>query len=634
LPNAQSYLASRAFDYNGRIYFWLVFREDSTFSGGNYSKFRAQLQNSYYLYRDDSRLVAKAAAGNAGDVPTNGCLPQVSLTSGSTTFSWCGLRKTVVIIGANQLGYSTLRVPHDITFTFDSNNARRTARLGQTLYIPCGEGLLGYDGIRIADVGYHTYPWTFAVAEDATAGGLAAGTYAFKMTWRWENGRGEIDRSTTATVASMSASGAMSAAIAAYGPLAITHKLGAAAEVWRTAVNPTSESPFYLVTSTNPTSTSNPNRYLTASQSTAFRDGMSDSTASALQNDPENGVVLENIAAPPATIIAATSDRLFLAGIAGYPDQVWYSKTRTDGQVAAFNDALVFLVPPNGGDITAIVKHEGAIVVFRETATYAFAGDGFDNTGLGSNYSLARIVSNDLGAVSAEAVAVEERGIDVKTNKGWFVLDKGFTYQYIGAPVAAYDGEQVLAVHAMTARHQIRVVTTARVLTLDTLVNQWSRWTIGDGLGAAIWNGTYAYLASTGPKLEQASYAGLDYGMDIETAWIKLSDLQGRGYVRTFQVLGEYRSSHSMRVRCARDYLSDGAGGWLYYDDVTWPVTPAVVGGPEQLRHGPSQKRCQAIKVRLTVTSATDEAVRLSGLALDVGVEPGLYQGLSTGQRA
>jgi hypothetical protein len=117
---------------------------------------------------------------------------------------------------------------------------------------------------------------------------------------------------------------------------------------------------------------------------------------------------------------------------------------------------------------------------------------------------------------------------------------------------------------------------------------------------------------------------GLTYGLDVQTAWIKLTGLQGYQSVRRLQVLGEYRSAHDLRIRVARDYRTD------YTDDKSWTATPTEVGGPEQVRHGPSFRKCQAIKVRITATAVgsdsppTGEAVKLTGLGLEVGARKGL----------
>lgn len=612
-------VASRAFDYDGSVYLWCVFAGASAVGGQN---FRAALQNTYFLYRDDALLCAKAAGGDSGgfaytETPgtTTAMLPGVGLVSGTTGFAWCGTERRIIDLGGNgHSGYAD-RGPLDITFTFDSNAARRTARAGKSLYVTGGE-VLAYDGVRLSEVGFHIYPWMFETANSGT-GSLVDGSYTYKQTLRWANATGESERSTTATTTTQVVSagpravsvGGTGSSIAVY----TTHKKAsvssnAANETWRTPVNPVIDTDFYLVTSKDPAGAT-PNGYTandtTAAFITLLDDRFADATLITKEANPENGGVLENLAPPPASLIAANDTRVFLAGASGDPNRVWYSKQRSEGQIAAFHDGLTCDVPPAGGDITAIAFLNETLVVFRERAIYALPGDGLDNLGGGQNFGPARIVSLDCGAESHEAVALSDRGLIFKSSKGWYVLNKGWSLEYIGAAVSDYDDETVMAIHAIESRHQIRCLTTDRMLVLDTLVNQWSEWTIEEGLDAAIWNGTYAYLVAAGPRTEQTTYTSLTYGMDIETAWIKMSDLQGSARIRRLLVLGEYRSTHLLRVRVARDYEYASEGVPDYFDDRSWPVTPTTVGGTLQVKHGPSRQQCEAFKVRLTAVGAS-----------------------------
>ncbi len=351
----------------------------------------------------------------------------------------------------------------------------------------------------------------------------------------------------------------------------------------------------------------------------------------------ENGSVLENLAPPPASIIAATNDRVFLAGVAGEPRRVWYSKLRVDGAVVSFHDTLTIEVAPEGGAITALGFLNGTLIVFKETAIYAIPGEGFDNTSGGQNYGPARRLSADVGAISAETVAVTPAGLIFKSSKGWYLLDSGGAPRYIGGPVAAFDADEVVAVHVIENQHQIRCLSTARMLVFDYLVQQWAEWTIAGGLDATIWDGTYTYLAAAAVNTEQDTYTGLTYGWDVETAWIK-DELQGDQSVRWMMLLGEYRSPCTIRVRAARNYRESDASGVTWDDDKFITPTQTVVGGPLQLRHGPSRPKGQAIKFRFTAyeagatTSADDpptgEAARLTGLSLELGKKRGVFKGL------
>jgi len=615
-------VASRAFDHNGRVYFWGVF---ANASGAGYRLFRSQLQNGYFLYRDDGFLVAKAVTQRAGGfAPSVGRLPGVALTDGTTTYSWCATERRVIPLGAEGSGYAD-RGPRDVVFTFDSNEARRCARLGQTLYITGGE-ILQYDGHQLTEVGYHVYPWTFAFGASG-AGNLEDGLYAWKVTWRWDNAVGDVDRSTTATTDTDTiAGGPDEVTVTTWTPLHITHKTSRpiAVEVWRTLKNPVADSPFYLVTSKDPAATGD-NGYVsndpTANLLATFSDNYADADADAKETSPENGDVLENLSPPPATVIAASDTRLFLAGVAGDPHRVWYSKLRGDGEVAAFHDALTVPVPAAGGAITALSFLQETLVVFRETAIYALPGDGFDNTANGQNYGPARSISTDIGAVNAESVAVTDRGIIFKSSKGWYVLTKGWSLEYIGGAVSDYDDETPLAIDVIESQHQVRVLTAARMLVFDTLIGQWPEWSISDGVHACTWQGTHTYLTTTGPKTQQTTFASATYGIDVELAWVKLGDLQGYGCVDRIDLLGEFRSSCTVRVRLARDFWKDGVD--TYFQDKSWNPYPGVVGGPLQVKHGPSIRQMQAIKIRITVTPSTaGESVKLTGLSLVLGFDP------------
>ncbi len=638
---------SRAFDYNGSVYLWGSFVGESAETVSGAVEFRVSLQNAYFLYRDDITLHAKAAATRAGGFSSVGYLPGVALTSGST-YAWCGTERNVIELDGKRTGYGD-RGPRDITFTFDSNEARRVARLGKSLYVAGGEVLV-FDGSQLVECGFHTFPWLLDVAEVSPAvGNKLNGAYAYKMTWRWNNAHGEMDRSTCASITEITIADEPSGtAIDFINQLCITHKTAnpASIEVWCTAADPTPDSPFFLVSSRDPSVTSNPNRYLASSttaapDATAFGDEYADTTTLRQEANPENGNVLENLAPPAASIILAAGDRVFLAGVAGDPDRVWYSKQRREGEIASFHDALTVEVPLTGGLITALAFHNEALVVFRETAIYVLLGQGLDNTGGGQNYGPATRVPGDVGAESAEAIASTPMGLLFKSAKGFYILGTRWECEYIGLQVNAYDGELVLAAHVVEDKHQVRLLTESRMLVFDYRVKQWTEWTTDFGISAAIWQGKHLYLDGDANIIMQqaTTYSGVAYGMDVETAWFKPGGLQGRCTVRDVQILGEYRSGCRVRVRIARDYQQDGSGNWLYFDDEIWTVTPTVVGGPLQLRHGPSQKRCESMKIRLTVMGAgaltvpTGEALRFTGLALDVGVEPGLFRGLAAAQK-
>lgn len=642
-------LASHAFAHSdGRVYVWLVFAGESAASGmGDALGIRAALQNTYFLFRDSTASVsagpiAKAAGSRAGGFGWYaGHLPSVQQTS-TNVYEWCGIERRIIPLGANQTGYAA-RVPRAISLEFDANEARRVVRLGLTAYITGGQ-IVQYDGEGYVEVGFHVFPWFFGgVATGFPVGALPTGAYSYKSTYRWPNAKGELDRSTTATGTQIPVTLGQCVEFQMVN-LYVTLKHGSrgapAVEIWRTLADPPLDAPFHLITDQSPGNLTNPNRYLandpSASLAATFQDTLSDDDLAGKETNPENGGILENLAPPSATIIAATQDRLLLAGISDRPNQVCYSKLRGDADVAAFHEALVFDLPPDGGPITALSFLNETLIVFKGTAIYAVPGDGYDNAGGGQNYGPARIIAQDVGAVSHEAVAITPKGILFHSRKGWYLLNQGWAAVYVGGPVADFDSDTFVAVHLLESQHHVRCVSAARVLTWDFLADSWSEWTVTGGLGAVVWQGRHLVVTAAGVLEQRDTHDGSErVALDIETAPLKLADLAGFQRVRSLELVGEYRSAHRVRIRLARDYAAPG----VYFEDKIWTVSPTTVGGPLQVRHGPSIQKSESLRVRITAMDAAldsapaGEALRVTGIGLEVGVKRGLFRGLPAAQK-
>jgi hypothetical protein len=623
-------LATRAFAYDGDVYTWYATDEaSSSVDTAGVTLFSAALENVYILYRDDAKPFAKAAYTRAGGRPGAGNLPGVDPVD-ATTYAWCGTECRVISTDAHSFPAYADRNPLDIVVEFDTNRARRTASSGGTTYIPCALGLMQYDGVGLAEVGFLQFPSAFTLA-DGGAGTMAAGGYSYKCTYRWQNAVGEVDRSTTATFKGITQIATKEVDIT-FNHLDHTLKRDprgdVAIEFWRTVADAPPGAPFYLVTGIDPSATTGDNCYIKNTYGTAgatFTDSYTDATLTSKGSDPETGDTLESLAPPPCTLIAATDSRIFLAGVAGDPDRVWYSKQRNIGEVAAFNDGLTVAIPPAGGAITALALLNRTLFVFREKAVYRVDGEGIDNVGGGFNYQVEELPGN-VGAVSQEAVAVTDKGIIFKSLKGWY-LTNGQSSQYIGGQVSDYDDDDVTAATVVEKQHQVRIVTDSRMLVFDTLVGQWAEWSVNDALHACMWGGAHVYVTEDGPRAQQTDYTGVDYGIDVETAWIKLNDLQGYGAVDCFDLLGEYQSACTVQVRLARDYVP------TFFQDKTH--TPSSTAGlPLELRHRPSIRQVKALKVRITIAPTTaGESVKLTGIAFKLGAQPGLNRNVAQGAK-
>jgi hypothetical protein len=188
-------LASHVFAYAGDAYIWTTFggvTDTSAGTGGSVT----QLQNSYFLYRcKDSLLVAKAVNSVGGGLqPETGQLSSCTLVAGE--YRWCATTKDLITLGGGQVGYAARGVT-EVRLKMDDDAGRRVQQMGSTAYIS-GAQVAQYDGQRVVELGFHTYPWTLSII--STSGSNLNGQYNWLQSYSWANAQGDKERSTTAAV--------------------------------------------------------------------------------------------------------------------------------------------------------------------------------------------------------------------------------------------------------------------------------------------------------------------------------------------------------------------------------------------------------------------------------------------------
>lgn len=633
-------LAAKAFTHSTGTYAIVV--HDATTAAA-----KDGLQNTYFVVKTDGTIVARLQPGTADKIQV-GAIPSVRTIS-ANVFSISLPVRTRFVTTSSAVGkivtYSLLGLAN-LSLTFGAT-AYRSAQLGKGMLL--AGGALGlYDGYGVVENGFFLFPENIAAPTMAAGGALEAGSRQIVFCWEWMDAAGQRHRSAPSV------------------PITFVATINQKA----TFTVPT----LRLTAKTSPRTNAELVAYSTVVGGTDFyktpNDPATDPTASPLYNDPTadtityvrtiadasitanqlvytQGGVLENIAPPSAKYLAVTKNRIFLGGLEE-GRRVWVSKNWLPGEPVNFSDSLYFDVDPSGGDLTAIAVLDEKVVLFKRNQIEVVTGEGPDDAGQNGTFTNPVVVTTDCGCVDSRSVAATPNGLVFKSDKGIYLLTRSLGALYIGAPVEAFNGLNVISAILLEKSNEVRFLLSdnATALVWNYELNEWSTFTNHGGVDAALWASTngYVYLKSDGTLMQETAGiytdAGVDIHMRMKTGWIKVAGLQGFQRARRVAFLGDFYSDHNMRVRIAYDYQPFSVDEKVFVpanalkssswgSDATWGSGPAWGGSGNdyvyQWRIHLARQLCQAIQFELEdIGSNPGQAYSIAGLALQVGVIPGV----------
>jgi hypothetical protein len=624
-----SALASKAWADDGRAYVHVV--HEST------------LQTTYFVVESEAlRVVARVFPGLAGGVPSKAHLPAVE-DLGERVYSWAAIHRERLDATGNNAVFAD-KGARQVTYAFADAGSHRAAQLGGSTYISGGV-LWMYDGDSPVESGFLLYPENCSSSASSSTGSLTPSkSYNYRGYYEWTSSSGERERSAQPVVVTQATGVGEDTVTLVMPSLAHTGKQSPRRDIaivwYRQEADAEDDAPYYRVTSPDPTATGM-NGYVEndpTADTVSFIDGLSDTDLITKELDYQNTGEIENTAPPAARILCEGKGRLFLSGTE-WPNRVSYSKVRAEGEPVAFNDALYFDVPDDGGEVTALAVLDANLVVFKRSRVYIVNGDGVDNFGQGE-FSPAQLVSSDCGCENQPSIANIPAGLMFQSAKGIYLLDRGLQLSYIGADVELYNSQTVTAATVIPDRSQVRFLTDeGKALVYDYLFGQWSTFTAHEGVAACTSRGVYHYARANARVLVERDDDFRDvssaYRLRWETAWIGLGDLQGYQRIKSVWVLGEYRSSHTARLQVAYDYdrsfvgtyewdptgiVNESTWGSGTWGDDSWGGSGSSV---YQFRADMTRQKCQAIKLRYEDVpgSPAGESAILTGLRLRVGTK-------------
>lgn len=600
--------------------------------------YESQLQPTYFLLRSDGFVSAKISPSNGGGLTrdaafalSSGLAEVVVDSSGAFIFPIEVRNRLDIESGGTIL--ATQQGINKISLTLEGDFPSET--LGADLHMAGGLPLI-FDGNGPSELGYNVYPETPAPPTIGT-GSLIGGSYTVTFLYEWVDGKGQIHKSAPSVPIVVNAVAASKKMTFAVPTLRLTSKSGQINIVGYMAAEGLATVFYRVGIATNDETVDTVNFIISD------------------EADPSQEILYtvagttSNIAPPAATCLKAHKNRIWLGGLED--GTLWYSREFTTGEGVAFSDQNVISIEGLGGPVLALAELDGALIIFKEDRIYFLAGEGPLDSGQQNDYGTPQRIASDVGTSIPNSVADLPNGVIFKSSKGFFLLNRSYQTEYIGAPVEDYNYLTITGATLLADVNEVRFTSLEGItLVYNFYFGLWSAFSNYDGISSCAALGTYCTLRTTGiVRTENTGFFdddGRRFNMAMETSWLALNQLQGFQRIYALYILGDFVSHCYAKVQVAYDD-EQGYNETVYFNTKTGLVSSDVYGSDDiygdsetygdnggstvfQFRLKPQRQKCEAIKLRIedvdTIGLIAGGSFKLTALTCIVGAKRGGYK--------
>lgn len=540
-------LASKAFLYNGVMYFVAAYQSD--------------FQPTYFLMNSLGQVISRFDYSNGGGYDPVG-LPSVTLIDGIASVGYL-IKDLISATNKNIGAISTSPVYSQtglnlISFNMASENTYST-EIGSNLNLT-GGFVSGYDGYTITEQNFFLWPDNVEVTTSTTGGDLAAQQYYYYATYEWADNAGNVFRSAPSIPVLVTTTGSTSSNTIDVPTLRLTYKTANPVKIvvyrWSTA----QQIPYAIASPAAVPTLNN----LTVDYVTIV-DTLSDDDILGNPILYTNGGVIEDIAPPSTSIMTLFNNRLWLVD-AEDTNLLWFSKQVIEDTPVEMSDLLTFYIAPaagaqaSTGPITALAPMDDKLIIFKRDALGFINGIGPDNTGANNGYSDFALINSVVGCVGQKSIVLTPTGLMFQSDKGIWLVGRDLSTNYIGAAVEKYTtGATVVSALNVPGTNQVRLALDSGItLMYDYYYNQWGTFTNVAAVASTVYNELHTYLDSFGRIFQETPGLYLDNTspvlMSFTSAWLNFAGLQGYERFYHFLLLGQTLSPFKLNVQLAFDY--------------------------------------------------------------------------------
>ncbi len=690
-------LASKAFTVEGKFYMVGIYYSD--------------FQPTYFLLDQYGQMIAKVAYSNGGTYVTT-TLPSATVVGSEATVAYffkdfvASVNKSVGV--TNNAGIYAQTGLNKVTFNI-TTEAMVSSEIGNNLHLS-GGFLWMYDGYEPVEHGFQVYPdyvkatgtadlvytgtttngsptvtalsstvnlkvgmtvvgtgipanttivsftgSTMVISHNATAsnvatsltfgGALTAQDYYYYATYEWSDNQGNIHRSAPSLPADATASAGHTFNIINIPTLRLTYKTANPVKIvlYRGSVAQAIE---YQVTSIIL-----PILNDTTIDSVSFIDIASDSDIVGNNLLYTTGNVVENIAAPSATVMTLFKSRLLLVDSED-ENLLWYSKQVIENTPVEMSDLFTIYTAPttsaqaSTGGTKALAAMDDKAILWKKNAIYYITGTGPDNTGANNDFSDPVFITSTVGCENQASVVFIPQGLMFQSDKGIWLLGRDLNTSYIGAPVEGLtQGALVQSAVNVPGTTQVRfTLDTGITLMYDYYYGQWGSFSNVPAISSTLYEDLHTFIDSFGRVFQETIGEYLDGSipvtMQFTTGWMNLAGVQGFERAYFFYLLGTYKSAHKLCLTVGFDYNPNPSETHTISPDNNTPAWGGEqfwgggdsYGGPgnlEQWRVFFQRQKCEAFQISLqesfdpSYNTKAGAGLTISGLNLVIGSKSG-----------
>jgi len=597
------------------------------------------IQATNFIIRiSDAFIVAKFSYTlGAGILAKTNSLCRASVSSNGLV-EFPASRRVKVIAGTT---LTFLLGVYKYNFNFNLTSDIEAEQLGQNLHINGGV-VQAYDGLSTTELGFFLNP---ELPTGATGSGALTGAYQYIVVWQWIDQAGQLHQSGPSPILSVTLSSnnytltiptlRITLKQALYG------RTNALAVIYRTVAAGTI---FYRLTNLSSPLYNNP-----LANTITYTDNAADSTITSNELLYTTGGALPYFPPPASTLSHAFQNRLWLAG-AEDVNTLYYSNEFITGDGVSFTPTGNILVNEVGGPISALSDLDDKLIIFKNKAVYAIAGIGPDNTGGNGTFSLPQIISGEIGCTEPRAIAKIPNGLMFLSNKGIYLLNRGLAFEYIGAPVEAFNNYTFTGSVVVGDENQARFTTLeGTTLVYDWFFEKWYTFTNQQADSCKIWDGNFTILGTNGVTRveDQNSFSDNNYPINttVQTGWFSFAGIQGFQRVYSVLLLGKFVGNHVLQVSSFFDFKTTAREtvtitpqnvifGSIYGENNVYGTngtygTQQYTDGVYQFEYKPCQQKCESMQLMIQDIFPNNQpsgGFELHAMSFTVGLKNGQYK--------